>query len=74
LLRIGRGGGGLVAAAHHAAEPELFHEPPHPVAPDLDPFALALPPDLLNAIDAVVVVFVYPGDVALEHLVVERAL
>jgi hypothetical protein len=59
---------------HHTGETEFALEPPHPVPANVDPFALALPPDLLDAIDAVVVVVVYPGDVALEHLVVERAL
>src|ERR1019366_10265117 len=44
----------------------------HPVAADIDPLALGLPPDLLDAIDAVVVLLVYPGDVALEHLIVAR--
>jgi len=55
--------------AHGAEEPELSHEPGHPVAPNVDPLALGLPPDLLDAVNAVVGFVVDVGDLDVGRLV-----
>jgi len=65
-----RGGHGLVAPSPHPSETQLTHEPGHPVPADVEPFTLHLPPHLFGPID-VVVLLVHPGDLHLQHRVIE---
>src|SRR5204862_6099617 len=63
-----RNGGSLPLPAHDPAQVQLIHESGHMVTPNLDALAVELAPDLLDAINTVVVA-VNVSDLQLQLLV-----